>query len=48
MLSLPNQTSIYVSKMLALSDIIKNHKKYGLNLPKTSEKNRLVRVDIRQ
>jgi len=47
-LSLPNQTSIYVSKMLALSDIIKNHKKYGFNLPETNEKNRLDCVDIGQ
>jgi membrane-bound lytic murein transglycosylase D len=28
-LSLPRETSIYVPKMLALSDIIKNSKKYG-------------------
>ncbi|AWK13271.1 murein transglycosylase D [Candidatus Fukatsuia symbiotica] len=47
-LSLPRQTSVYVPKMLALSDIIKNHKEYGFNLPETSEKNGLARVDVGQ
>ncbi|XPE38120.1 transglycosylase SLT domain-containing protein [Shigella flexneri] len=32
-LSLPQETKIYVPKMLALGDILKNSKRYGLQLP---------------
>ncbi|ANI29536.1 lytic murein transglycosylase [Yersinia entomophaga] len=47
-LSLPRETSIYVPKMLALSDIIKNSKKYGIKLPETNENRALARVDVGQ
>ncbi|PWC09275.1 murein transglycosylase D [Brenneria roseae subsp. americana] len=47
-LTLPRETSIYVPKMLALSDILKNSKKYGVNLPKPNESRALARVDLGQ
>lgn len=47
-LSLPRETSIYVPKMLALSDIIKHSKKYGIKLPKTDENRALARIDVGQ
>lgn len=47
-LSLPRETSIYVPKMLALSDIIKNSRKYGVKLPKTDETRALARIDVGQ
>ncbi len=47
-LALPRETSIYVPKMLALSDILKNSKKYGVSLPKPNESRALARVDIGQ
>ncbi|MEE3652994.1 MULTISPECIES: murein transglycosylase D [unclassified Brenneria] len=47
-LALPRETSIYVPKMLALSDILKNSKKYGVNLPKPNESRALARVDLGQ
>jgi membrane-bound lytic murein transglycosylase D len=47
-LSLPRETSIYVPKMLALSDIIKHSKKYGVRLPKTDETRALARIDVGQ
>ncbi|MFC0228894.1 murein transglycosylase D [Serratia aquatilis] len=47
-LSLPRETSIYVPKMLALSDIIKHSKKYGIRLPKTDETRALARIDVGQ
>ncbi|MFI8417528.1 murein transglycosylase D [Serratia sp. NPDC078593] len=47
-LSLPRETSIYVPKMLALSDIIKHSKKYGVRLPKSDEKRALARIDVGQ
>lgn len=47
-LSLPHETSIYVPKMLALSDIIKHSKKYGVKLPKTDETRALARIDVGQ
>lgn len=34
--------------MLALSDIIKNSKKYGVKLPKTDETRALARIDVGQ
>jgi membrane-bound lytic murein transglycosylase D len=47
-LSLPRETSIYVPKMLALSDILKHSKKYGISLPKPSEDRALARVEVGQ
>ena len=47
-LSLPRETSIYVPKMLALSEIIKHSKKYGVRLPKTDENRALARIDVGQ
>ncbi|OSN10191.1 lytic transglycosylase [Lonsdalea iberica] len=47
-LALPYETSIYVPKMLALSDILKHSKKYGLDLPKTNEERALAQVDLGQ
>ncbi|WON76367.1 murein transglycosylase D [Serratia sp. UGAL515B_01] len=47
-LSLPRETSIYVPKMLALRDIIKHSKKYGVKLPKTDETRALARIDVGQ
>ncbi|AGB81207.1 soluble lytic murein transglycosylase-like protein [Serratia sp. FGI94] len=47
-LSLPRETSIYVPKMLALSEIIKHSKKYGVRLPKTDESRALARIDVGQ
>ncbi|OMQ18513.1 murein transglycosylase D [Serratia oryzae] len=47
-LSLPRETSIYVPKMLALSDIIKHSKKYGVKLPKSDETRALARIDVGQ
>ncbi|ATA22891.1 murein transglycosylase D [Brenneria goodwinii] len=47
-LALPRETSIYVPKMLALSDILKNSKKYGVSLPKPNESRALARVDLGQ
>nr|NMN90752.1 membrane-bound lytic murein transglycosylase D [Brenneria salicis ATCC 15712 = DSM 30166]RBP57732.1 membrane-bound lytic murein transglycosylase D [Brenneria salicis ATCC 15712 = DSM 30166] len=47
-LALPRETSIYVPKMLALSDILKNSRKYGVNLPTPNESRALARVDVGQ
>jgi len=47
-LALPRETSIYVPKMLALSEILKNSKKYGISLPKPSEDRALARVEVGQ
>ena len=45
-LSLPQETKIYVPKMLALSDILKNSKRYGVNLPTPDESRALARVRL--
>ncbi|RPH21910.1 murein transglycosylase D [Buttiauxella warmboldiae] len=45
-LSLPRETKIYVPKMLALSDILKHSKKYGVRLPTTDESRALARVEV--
>jgi len=45
-LSLPRETRIYVPKMLALSDILKNSQKYGVRLPTTDESRALARVEV--
>ncbi|MDV5140971.1 murein transglycosylase D [Chimaeribacter arupi] len=47
-LALPRETSIYVPKMLALSDILKHSKQYGIRLPKTNENRALARVEVGQ
>ncbi|MDY1036910.1 murein transglycosylase D [Lelliottia sp. CFBP8978] len=45
-LSLPQETKLYVPKMLALSDILKNSKRYGVKLPTTDESRALARVSL--
>ncbi|WP_437890054.1 murein transglycosylase D [Phytobacter sp. V91] len=45
-LSLPQETKIYVPKMLALSDILKNSKQYGVKLPTSDESRALARVRL--
>ncbi|MEG3134446.1 murein transglycosylase D [Rouxiella sp. T17] len=47
-LALPRETSIYVPKMLALSDILKHSQKYGISLPKPDEDRALARVEVGQ
>ncbi|AZL85531.1 LysM peptidoglycan-binding domain-containing protein [Aliivibrio salmonicida] len=44
-LDLPEETSGYVPKLLALADIIKNHEKYGVELPPIANKPVLEMVD---
>ncbi|MBJ3816226.1 murein transglycosylase D [Shimwellia pseudoproteus] len=45
-LSLPQETRLYVPKMLALSEILKNSKKYGVRLPTPDESRALARVEV--
>ncbi|KFC08183.1 membrane-bound lytic murein transglycosylase D [Trabulsiella guamensis ATCC 49490] len=45
-LSLPQETRVYVPKMLALSDILKNSKRYGVQLPTADESRALARVHL--
>lgn len=45
-LDLPNETMHYVPKILAIIDIVKNSKKYGIKLPDCNYQNSLVRIDI--
>ncbi|MDF7680069.1 murein transglycosylase D [Enterobacteriaceae bacterium ESL0689] len=45
-LPLPQQTRAYVPKMLALSEIFKNSKSYGMKLPTTDESRALARVHL--
>jgi membrane-bound lytic murein transglycosylase D len=47
-LSLPRETTVYVPKMLALSDILKNNKRYGIKLPTPNESRALARVEVGQ
>ncbi len=47
-LSLPRETSVYVPKMLALSDIIKHHKRYGIKLPTPNKERALARIEVGQ
>ncbi|MFQ3175530.1 MAG: membrane-bound lytic murein transglycosylase D [Psychromonas sp.] len=44
-LSLPRETQEYVPKLLALVDIIRNHKKYGFELPVIANEQVLTYVD---
>ncbi|MCU6667856.1 murein transglycosylase D [Enterobacteriaceae bacterium H4N4] len=45
-LPLPRETKLYVPKMLALSDILKNSKQYGVKLPTGDESRALARVRL--
>jgi len=45
-LSLPKETQNYVPKFLALIDILRNHKKYGIELPHIPNTQSLTYVDI--
>ncbi|WP_156565031.1 murein transglycosylase D [Metakosakonia massiliensis] len=45
-LSLPQETKVYVPKMLALSEILKNSKQYGVNLPTADKSRALARVRL--
>ncbi|AGB79575.1 soluble lytic murein transglycosylase-like protein [Enterobacteriaceae bacterium strain FGI 57] len=45
-LPLPQETKLYVPKMLALSDILKNSKRYGVRLPTPDESRALARVRL--
>lgn len=47
-LSLPRETTIYVPKMLALGQILKNNKRYGIRLPAPNETRALARVEVGQ
>lgn len=47
-LSLPRETTAYVPKMLALSQILKNNRRYGIRLPTTNHNRALSRVEITQ
>jgi len=47
-LSLPRETTVYVPKMLALSEILKNNKRYGIKLPTPNESRALARVEVGQ
>ena len=44
-LQLPRQTMEYVPRMLALADVIKNAKKYGIDLPKTPNRASVRLID---
>ncbi|MWN31098.1 MULTISPECIES: transglycosylase SLT domain-containing protein [unclassified Gilliamella] len=45
-LDLPNETMHYVPKILAIIDIVKNSKQYGIKLPDCNYENSLVRIDM--
>ncbi|SFN39207.1 membrane-bound lytic murein transglycosylase D [Izhakiella capsodis] len=47
-LSLPRETTLYVPKMLALSEILKDNRRYGFRLPTANENRALARVDVGQ
>ena len=47
-LSLPAETTVYVPKMLALGEILKNSKRYGIKLPTPNESRALARVEVGQ
>ena len=46
-LSLPKETEDYVPKLLALVDILRNHKKYGIELPHIENEQVLTYVDTK-
>ena len=45
-LSLPKETTVYIPKMLALSQLIKNPKQYGIKLPKANNGRALAKVNV--
>ncbi len=45
-LPLPRETEIYIPKMLALGDIIKHNKKYGIKLPHPDENRALTQIEM--
>lgn len=45
-LDLPSETMHYVPKILAIIDIVRNNKKYGIKLPDCNYENSLVRIDM--
>jgi membrane-bound lytic murein transglycosylase D len=45
-LPLPQETKLYIPKMLALSEIFKNSKQYGVRLPSADESRALARVEV--
>lgn len=47
-LSLPRETTVYVPKMLALSELLKYNKRYGIKLPTPDESRALARVEVGQ
>ncbi|GAA0477549.1 MULTISPECIES: murein transglycosylase D [Tatumella] len=47
-LSLPKETTVYIPKMLALSEILKNNQRYGVRLPAPNESRALARVEVGQ
>jgi len=46
-LSLPKETEDYVPKLLALVDILRNHEKYGIELPYIANEQALTYVDTK-
>ncbi|CCG86278.1 murein transglycosylase D [Erwinia piriflorinigrans] len=47
-LALPKETTVYVPKMLALGQILKSSKRYGISLPTPNRTRALARVDVGQ
>jgi len=47
-LALPRETTVYVPKMLALGQLLKNSKRYGIRLPTANEARALARVEVGQ
>ncbi|WP_075183512.1 murein transglycosylase D [Pantoea sp. 1.19] len=47
-LSLPRETTVYVPKMLALGELLKHNRRYGIRLPTTNESRALARVEVGQ
>lgn len=45
-LPLPQETRMYIPKMLALSEIVKNSARYGVTLPNTDSSQALARVEL--
>ena len=45
-LDLPKETTEYIPKLLALVDILRNHEKYGIELPNIPNKKALTYVDV--
>lgn len=47
-LSLPKETSVYVPRLLALADVMRNQDKYGIVFPKSSTQRALDQLEIGQ